>query len=396
MSVIAEVPVSDLQAAGTIFAALGRTLLCLDAACNIKYCSSPLARPGQPAADLLGDELFGPLGALRQVLDQGETREGWRAVLRGVDGPAKQVSLAAAPCDVDGIRYIVTMQPAEDDVFLGSSAPVFFFGVVARSAAMLDIITLLDGVRTTDAPVFLCGEDGTGKKTLARALHAASARRGGRFVPIDCAAVSPELISLDIARGGTLYLGHICKLSLTSQAKLLPLLEADAPDVRIIAACKTDVRRHVEAGTFREDLARLLRTIPIDVPPLRLRGEDIEPLAQHLLARVAARHGCTLRFAPDAVRVLLRHTWPGNVRELETVVEHGAVIANSQTVQPGDLPPDILRAYDDPRFRATDHGELQQIRGALDAHHWNREATARALGMSRTTLWRKMRELRLV
>ena len=136
MSVIAERSVSDLQAAGALFAALGRTLLCLDAACNIKYCSSPLARPGQPAADLLGEELFGPLGVLRQILEHGETREGWRAVLRPADGPPHQVSLAAAPCDVDGIRYLVTMQLAEEDVFLGNSAPAFFFGAVARSPAM--------------------------------------------------------------------------------------------------------------------------------------------------------------------------------------------------------------------------------------------------------------------
>lgn len=396
MSVIAERPVSDLQAAGTLFGALGRTLLCLDAACNIQYCSSPAARPGQPLAELLGDDLFGPLGSLRQILEQGESREGWRAVFRPNDGPAHYVSIAAAPCNVDGARYVVTLKLADEDIFLGNSAPTFFFGAVARSAAMLDIVTLLDAVRTTDAPVLFTGEEGTGKKTLARALHASSARHGGRFVPLDCAVVSPELLTLDVARGGTLYLSHICKLSLTLQAKLLALIDTRDSDTRIIAACKMDLRRNVEAGTFREDLARVLRTIPIEVPPLRARSEDVEPLAQHLLARVAARHGRALRLSADTVRVLLRHTWPGNVRELETAVEHGAVVASGPTINPDDLPHDVMRSFDDPRFRATDHGELQQIRAALDAHHWNREATARSLGMSRTTLWRKMRELRLV
>jgi len=180
------------------------------------------------------------------------------------------------------------------------------------------------------------------------------------------------------------------------QAKLLRMIEEHETDARIIAACKTELRRFVEAGTFREDLARLLRTIPIEVPPLRARPEDVEPLAQHLLARVAARHGRELRLSPDTIRVLLRHTWPGNVRELETAVEHGAVVAKGPTINPDDLSHDVTRSFDDPRFRATDHGELQTIRAALDTHHWNREATARALGMSRTTLWRKMRELRLV
>ena len=396
MSVIAERPVRDLEAAGSLFTALGRTLLCLDAACNIKYCSTPLARPGQPVTDLLGDELFGPLGALRQLLEQGETREGWRAILRGDDGAARQVSLAAAPCHVDGIRYVVVVRPAEEDLFLGNAAPTFFFGVVARSPAMLDIVTLLDAVRATDVPLLLTGEEGTGKKTLARALHAASPRRGGRFVPLDCSVVSAELLSLDVARGGTLFLSHVERLSLTLQAKLLRMIDEHETDARIVAACKTDVRRAVEAGTFRDDLARRLRTIPIDVPPLRARAEDVEPLAQHLLARVAARHGRALRLSPDTVRVLLRHTWPGNARELETAIEHAAVVAKGPTIEPDDVPPDVMRSFDDPRFRATNHGELQTIRAALDTHHWNREATARSLGMSRTTLWRKMRELRLV
>jgi DNA-binding NtrC family response regulator len=396
MSAIAERPVSDLEAAGSLFAALGRTLLCLDAACNIKYCSTPLARPGQPIADILGDELFGPLGALRQILEQGETREGWRTVLRGDDGAGRQVSLAAAPCDVDGIRYLVVVRPAEEDLFLGNAAPTFFFGVVARSPAMLDIVTLLDAVRATDVPLLFTGEEGTGKKTLARALHAASPRRAGRFVPLDCSVVSAELLSLDVARGGTLFLSHVDRLSLTLQAKLLRMMSEHETDARIVAACKTDLRRAVEAGMFREDLSRLLRTIPIEVPPLRARAEDVEPLAQHLLARVAARHGRALRLSPDTVRVLLRHTWPGNARELETAIEHAAVVAKGPTIEPDDVPPDVMRSFDDPRFRATDHGELQTIRAALDTHHWNREATARSLGMSRTTLWRKMRELRLV
>ncbi len=392
MSAIAERPTSGLTAAGSLFAALGRTLLCLDAACNIKYCSSELARPGQPAADILGEELFGPLGTLRQILEQGESREGWRAVLRG----GTQVSLAAAPCDVDEVRYIVTLRPAEDDLFLGSSPPTFFFGVVACSPAMLDVVTLLDAVAASDAPLMLTGEEGTGKKTLARALHAASPRRNGRFVPIDCAVLSAELLSLDVAGGGTLFLNHIERMPLTLQAKLLRMIEERETGARIVAACKTDVRRSVETAAFREDLARLLRTISIDVPPLRARIEDVEPLAHYLLARVAARHGRRLRLSPDAVRVLLRHTWPGNVRELESAIEHGAVVASASTIEPADLPHDVTRSFDDPRFRGTDQGELQLIRTALDTNHWNREATARALGMSRTTLWRKMRELRLV
>lgn len=396
MSVIAERSVSGLDDAGALFAALGRTLVCLDASCTVQYCSTPLARAGQPIAEVLGDELFGPLGVLRQLLAQGETREGWRTVLRGADGKAQQVSLAAAPCNTDGIRYMVVVRPAGEDMFLGDAAPSFFFGVVARSPAMLDIVTLLDAVRATDVPLLLTGEEGTGKKTLARALHAASPHRGGGFVDVDCAVVPAELLSLEAPRGGTLFLNHIERLPLMSQATLLPMIEEREGGTRIVAATKTEIRRFVEAGTFREDLARLLRTIPIEVPPLRARSEDVEPLAQYLLARVAARHGRKLRLSPDATRYLMGHTWSGNVLELETAMEHAAAVARGATIEPEDLPPEVVRLFDDVRYRVADRGELQTIRAALDTHHWNRETTARSLGMSRTTLWRKMRELRLV
>jgi len=379
MSVIAERSIGALDAAGTLFTALGWTMLGLDAACNIKYCSSPIA-------DLLDDEL-------RLLLEQGEVREGWRTFLRGPDGATQEVSVAAAPCNVDGIRYVVVLRPADDDVLLGDAAPTFFFGVVARSPAMLDIVTLLDAVRATDVPLLLTGEEGTGKKTLARALHAASPRRGGRFVALDCAVLPPELLSFDVPRDGTLFVNHVERMPLELQAKLLPIIEESG--ARIVAATKSEIRRFVEAGTFRDDLARLLRTIPIEVPPLRARTEDVEPLAQVLLARAAARHGRKLRLSPDATRYLLSHTWPGNVSELETAMEHATVVARSTTIEPEDLPADVVRFFDDVRFRIAERGELQTIRAALDTHHWNREATARSLGMSRTTLWRKMRELRL-
>src|ERR1051326_2232947 len=367
MSVIAERSTGALDAAGPLFTALGWTMLGLDAACNIQYCSSPIA-------DLLDDEL-------RQLLQQGEVREGWRTVLRGTDGATRQVSVAAAPCNVDGIRYVVVLRPADDDLLLGDAAPTFFFGVVARSPAMLDIVALLDAVRATNVPLILTGEEGTGKKTLARALHAASPRRAGRFVAIDCAVLPPELLSFDVPRDGTLFLNHVERMPLELQAKLLPILEESG--ARIVAATKSEIRRSVEAGTFRDDVARLLRTIPIEVPPLPAPTEDVDPPPQALPP-------------PHPPRYLTSHPWPGNVRELETGMEHATVVARSATIEPEDLPSDVVRLFDDVRYRIAERGELQTIRAALAKHHWNREATARSLGMSRTRRWRKVRELRLV
>jgi transcriptional regulator with PAS, ATPase and Fis domain len=264
---------------------------------------------------------------------------------------------------------------------------------------------------------------------LARAIHANSPRRRARFVAVNCAALPGELLEaelfghvrgaftgavrdrvgrFELAQGGTLFLDEVGDVPLHLQAKLLRVLQertfervgesgSRSTDARIVAATNVDLRRAVAEGKFREDLYYRLRVVPIEVPPLRSRREDIEPLAHYLLARVSARHGRELRFAPDALRVLLRYSWPGNVRELENAIEYGVAVVKGQTIHAEDLPAELLQAIDPHPYRtAADDAEIQTIRTALDSHHWNREATARALGMSRTTLWRKMREMHLV
>jgi DNA-binding NtrC family response regulator len=176
-------------------------------------------------------------------------------------------------------------------------------------------------------------------------------------------------------------------------------------NARIIAATHRDLRRAVEQGTFREDLYYGLRVFPIELPPLRARREDIEPIARVLLARVGARTGRLLRFSPDALRALLDHDWPGNVRELENALEYAATVSAGQTLQPEDLPDDVralppwrapapvtARASTAPRSVGGERDALQE---ALEAQRWNRAETARALGLSRTTLWRRMRALGL-
>ncbi len=175
---------------------------------------------------------------------------------------------------------------------------------------------------------------------------------------------------------------------------------------RVIAATNVDLRQAVAAGRFREDLFYRLRVVPIEVPSLRQRREDVEPLARALLARVAARRGRDLRFSPEALRALLRYPFPGNVRELENALEYAVAVAKGQTIQPEDLPTEILDAQP-PLVRMAssplvptepappsprEAREAAQLRAALEASRWRREEAARALGISRTTLWRKMRE----
>jgi len=186
---------------------------------------------------------------------------------------------------------------------------------------------------------------------------------------------------------------------------------------RIIAATNRNLRRAVAEGSFREDLYYRLRVFPIEVPPLRARREDIEPIARLLLSRAGARTGRELRLSPEAVRVLLSYPWPGNVRELENALEFAATVAQGQTVQPEDLPPEILSPAEPvaaqeppaeaspaaspaaPRrllfLRRATPADRDVIRRALEAAGWNRAEAANALGISRSTLWRRMRALGL-
>ena len=208
---------------------------------------------------------------------------------------------------------------------------------------------------------------------------------------------------------GLYFLDEVGDVPLHLQAKLLRVLQertferigesvSRSADARIIAATNVDLRRAIAEGRFREDLYYRLRVVPIEIPPLRTRREDVEPLAHYLLARVGARHGRELRFAPEAIRAMLRYPWPGNVRELENAIEYAVAVVKGQTIHEDDLPLEVVEASEPQLARAArnDSDDAVAIRTALDTHHWNREETARALGMSRTTLWRRMRELRLV
>jgi len=437
-----------LIAVSAVLESLGRALICLDREFRVVHTSALLGEMigvdavrsylGHPVSQLLGSELFAADGALRDALERGERREGWRASMALPDGTTRLVSCSAAPfrhddrgiCDPN-VAYIIIVRPAEDDPSTGTASPTGFAGMIARSSAMTRLFHLIDNLQTSDATILLTGESGTGKEVLAHAVHANSPRKEGRFVAVNCGALPAELLEselfghvrgaftgairdrigrVELAAGGTLFLDEIGDLPLQLQVKFLRFLQEKTfervgdshtrkADVRIIAATNVELRRAIVEGRFREDLYYRLRVVPIEIPPLRARREDIEPLARFLLVRVAAQHGRELRFSSDAIRALLRYSWPGNVRELENAIEYAVAVGRGQTIQPEDLPLEILEPASLPVTHSAEHrvaavgpGEAQAIRSALESHHWNREATARALGVGRTTLWRKMRE----
>jgi transcriptional regulator with GAF, ATPase, and Fis domain len=444
---------AGFAAVNAVLGSIGRVCMALDAGFRVRHVSQQLdtlvgegaaqALLGKPVETLFGAELFGQGGALREALLAGEKREGWRASLRVEPSGSRLVSLTVAPlrhdpngvCDPEA-SYIVVMRPADETDGTAAQAPTSFGGLIARSASMTRIFRLVENLQHSDVTILLTGESGTGKEVMARAIHTHSVRRNGPFLAVNCAALPGELLEaelfghvrgaftgavrdragrFELASDGTLFLDEVGDVPLHLQVKLLRVLQertfervgeskARTSTARIVAATNKDLRRAVENGSFREDLYYRLRVFPLELPPLRERREDIEPLASFLLGRVGGRHGRALRFSPDALRSILAYTWPGNVRELENALEYAVTVAKGHTVVPEDLPPEVLggaagptRRPDAPAVRpeASPDGELPRIRAALDASHWNRAEAASSLGMSRTTLWRKMRELGL-
>jgi two-component system nitrogen regulation response regulator GlnG len=242
--------------------------------------------------------------------------------------------------------------------------------LVGKSAALLDVFKTIGRVARSDVPVLVTGESGTGKELIARAIHAASPRAGGPFVAVNAAAIPRDLLESELfghergaftgavearpgrfreAAGGTLFLDEIGDMPVDVQAKLLRVLQtgevtsvggrrAELVSVRIVAATHRDLDAAVVAGTFREDLLYRLRVVPIAVPPLRERREDIPPLIDHFVARYDAElTGGMHLISPDAVDKLARHAWPGNVRELENAIKRALVLAASEVIGPDDF-----------------------------------------------------------
>src|SRR5437870_2017209 len=248
-----EQSTAALIAVSAVMESFGRSLICLDRDFRIVHTSGTPVMDGRPVAELLGSELFALDGALRHVLERGERREGWRASMALPDGTTRLVSCSAAPFKPDShgicdprVAYVIIVRPAEEDPSTGTASPTGFSGMIARSAAMTRLFHLVDNLQASDATILLTGESGTGKEVLAHAIHANSARKGGRFVAVNCAALPGELLEselfghvrgaftgavrdrlgrVELAAGGTLFLDEIGDVPLHLQAKLLRVLQ---------------------------------------------------------------------------------------------------------------------------------------------------------------------------
>jgi DNA-binding NtrC family response regulator len=299
--------------------------------------------------------------------------------------------------------------------------------VVAESSRSKELLALVRRVAPSRSTVLIQGESGTGKELVARLLHYWSDRVGQPFVAVNCKAFAEGVLESELfghekgaftgaasaragcferASSGTLFLDEIGETGTDFQAKLLRVLQdgevlrvgATQPrgvDVRVVAATNRVLRDEITAGRFREDLFFRLNVIPISLPPLRERREDIVPLARHFLARHATEAGRHLAFTPESEQALLSHSWPGNARELENAIERAVVLAHGERITPEDLlleqsstssetPGGTLQ-------ESLDHAAAARIRTALDAAKGQRAEAARALGIDRTTLYRMMK-----
>jgi DNA-binding NtrC family response regulator len=297
-------------------------------------------------------------------------------------------------------------------------------------------------VAQTEATVLLLGESGTGKELFARAVHHLSARRDNPFVAINCAAIPETLIEnelfghergaftgatdrrqgkFELASGGTVFLDEIGELPLAVQGKLLRAIEekvvdrigGSAPvavDVRVVAATNKDLKAAVDNGQFRGDLFFRLAVFPIEVPPLRDRGDDIIMLAQHFAAEIGRElRGREAQLSSGAVDALKQHHWPGNVRELENAIERACILSDSLILEPADLglgpsathesesleQLDLSGTLSEVAHRALRIVERRKIVRALEANHGNKSKTAEDLGVSYKTLLNKIKEYAL-
>jgi two-component system, NtrC family, response regulator HydG len=305
--------------------------------------------------------------------------------------------------------------------------------IVGRSPAVRDLLDRVLRVAPTDATVLITGESGTGKELVARALHVTSRRGDKPFVPVNCAAITETLLESELfghakgaftgatrarrglfeeAHGGTLFIDEIGETAPGFQAKLLRALQEgeirrvgeSTPvqvNVRVIAATNQDLRRAIAEKRFREDLFYRLNVVPVRIPPLRERREDVPLLAHHFLQRFNQRTGGDKVLTPEAAARLVEHDWPGNVRELENIIEQAAALCPVREIRPADVQTESRRGaggLDEPAVTlaaAVEDAERRAISAALTRNDGDLGRVARDLGVSATTLWRKMKRLGL-
>ncbi|MCP5279413.1 MAG: sigma-54-dependent Fis family transcriptional regulator [Thiobacillus sp.] len=380
--------------------------------------------------------------ALRSASDRERLTQDLTVQQPGGDLVSLRMWAMKLPRDAGLAYYAVVLRDRSREVRLEEAASerLQLGGLVGQAAPMRELFRQILRVAASEASVLITGESGTGKELVARALHDNSSRANGPYIRVHCAAFPEQLLEdelfghargaftgaesaregrFEAAHGGTLLLDEIGEVPLSVQVKLLRVLQEreierlgeNRPrkvDVRILAATHRDLPALVRNGEFRADLYYRLRVLPLHLPALRERREDIPLLADSLLAHLRDRHrGRDLQVSTAALDTMQAYAWPGNVRELSNALEYALVHAEGDVLLPRHLPPEVRQAavarptaetvpglvqryYRPPADRVEDEKTL--LATALRESAGNRAAAARRLGMSRTTLWKKLKQ----
>jgi two-component system response regulator HydG len=309
-----------------------------------------------------------------------------------------------------------------------------FQGLIGASTPMQQVFSLIENAAQSDAPVIILGESGTGKELVARAIHQLGERKKAPYVKVNCAALTESLLEselfghvkgaytgaykgragrFEMAQGGDIFLDEIGDLPLATQVKLLRVLEEKVIErvgdskpipvnVRVISATNRNLSDLVETGAFRKDLYFRINVIPIQMPPLRERLEDIPLLAESFFRKLRIKSGKSIEGISNlAMEVLMKYMWPGNVRELKSAFEYAFVTCREASIQPHHLPPDLLKEEKyvrDPGAVAPNKQEIKkrQLIDALARAKGNQSVAAEILGISRVTVWNRMKRYGII
>jgi transcriptional regulator with PAS, ATPase and Fis domain len=379
------------------------------------------------AALLCGDRKKRPIA---DALAEGRAVE---AIIPRADDRSRLLKVRSLPlrrANRKPYAWLLVLEDAGD----ADASDVVFHGMVSNDPAMKQLFRFIERIADDDSTVLIRGESGTGKELVAQAIHAASPRAREAFQAINCAALPSTLLEAELfgtvrgaftgalkdtpglirsAHKGTLFLDEVADLPLELQAKLLRVLEtrqvlpvggtqAKAVDVRVLSATHRALRKEVEEGRFRADLMYRLRVIPLFLPPLRERSGDIALLARRFVDELNAksRRRRIETIAVEALEVLRQGAWPGNVRELKNALQYAFAVGEGPVLRSVDLPPELLLGRvidgdDDAKPTSGEPMTRARVERALAAAGGRRDEAAALLGVSRVTLWRWMRELRI-
>jgi two-component system response regulator HydG len=300
----------------------------------------------------------------------------------------------------------------------------WFMGLLGKSVAMQRLYEHIRNAAASEAPVLILGESGSGKNLVASALHKLSRRKDGPFIQMNCAALNEQLLESELfghrkgsftgalndrigrfeaAHDGVIFLDEIGDMTMTMQVKLLRVLEEKVVErvgdnkpipvnIRLVSATNKDLGSLIHANTFREDLLYRINSIIIKVPPLRERREDIPLIALHYIRKISTINNKDIRsISPSAMETLMDFPWPGNVRRLINALEHSAATCKGDIIEVTDLPDYLIH---EKKSEASDHHvNLDDIRTALSMHKGNRTLAAKHLGISRVTLWKRLKAM---